>query len=101
MRRPVYRDRLLWIWLLSLPLAYAALFTFAERTQALPMDGGAEWARTVVIGLGLWSVVVLLGGLWFRQALRRAEDLLVRLLLGRDGVRTADLTSRGRQRTAR
>jgi hypothetical protein len=92
-RRPVWRDRLVWVWLLSLPLAYVAIFTFAERTQGLPADGAAEWARTAAIALGLWSVAALAGGIWLRPASRRIESGLVRLLLGRDGADAADLPS--------
>ena len=81
-RRPLWRDPLLWMWLLSLPVAYAAIFTFAERTQALPADSGEEWARTSAISLLVWSVVVLGAGLLARVAGRRVEARLTRLVDG-------------------
>jgi hypothetical protein len=96
MRRPMWRDALVWSWLLSLPLAYAGIFTFAERTQAVPADGADEWARTVAVWLGLWSVAVLGGGLLLRNSWRRTEARLLRLLMGLDDVPAA-VFSRGKE----
>lgn len=81
-RRPLWRDPLLWAWLVSLPLGYAAVFTFTERTQALPADSGEEWARTSALFLLVWSVVVIGVGLLARVAGHRVETRLARLING-------------------
>lgn len=85
LRRPLWREPLLWVWLVSLPLAYAAVFALTERTQALPADGGSEWARTSALALLVWSVFVIGLGLLARVAARRVEARLARLIDGHGG----------------
>lgn len=82
LRRLLWREPMLWIWLVSLPLGYGVVFWLAEGGGPLSRNSNEEWARTVALFLLAWSVVVIGSGVLGRLAGRRVEARLTRLING-------------------
>jgi hypothetical protein len=67
--RPIWRDPLVWIWILVFPALFQAAYVWEERVGNGP-DSGASWTVQVVLIWLAASAVVLLAAAT-RRVLRK------------------------------
>ncbi len=56
--RPLWRDPLLWLWVVALPAAFQATYVWEERVGN-GVDSGQQWALEIAVVWIAVSVVVL------------------------------------------
>jgi hypothetical protein len=84
-RRPLWRDWLLWAWLVSLPMGYGCLFLVVDQSPSAP-DTRGDWTIQVATFLAVWSAVLVALILLSRWLLLRAEGAVARLVDSKAGL---------------